>query len=273
VAIDPSRHPLLHLVWQGARWAGQDAYPTSPKAADEHERWLEFIDQKGEIGRFLPRLRDCAAKRDETLAEIAVGYFLDPYCGLPIAAWEPPGANGKKGEYLVSLPDGRNMFVEVKAPGWEEEVVDAEGRNSPRLSQWKHIDGEGRRLTPWKGVRGAIGKAYPKMPDTMPTLLVIKDDQFVALHDWLSNVKIALYCPRGAGDYPNCDYLAEDGSFVGSAYKRLGALGILNVDFLEGSSGASFRFTAFDNPNCLPAVAVPPGIFPGPPRCDAREDR
>ncbi len=77
MTIIPAHHPLLARVRQGARWVGQDAYPAWPIVADEHERWLEFINGKGELRRFLPRLRDRAAQRDDALAEIAVGYFLE----------------------------------------------------------------------------------------------------------------------------------------------------------------------------------------------------
>jgi hypothetical protein len=46
--------------------------------------------------------------------------FLEPHARLPVVEWEPGGANGKTGKHLVRLPNGREMFVEVKARGWEE---------------------------------------------------------------------------------------------------------------------------------------------------------
>src|SRR5207249_3564008 len=164
--------------------------------------------------------------RDDALAEIAVGYFLERHAGLPIVGWEPPGANGKTGEYLVRLPDGRDMFVEVKARGWEEEVVLIEGWHSPRLRLPKYIHAEARATAPWRSVRETVKKAYPKMADTRPTLLVIHDDLFVALNTWPLNTEIALYTARGRGHHPD-GYLAEDGSFVGDTHRRLGAVGVL----------------------------------------------
>lgn len=102
------------------------------------------MNGRGELQRFLPRLRNRAGQRYDTLAEIAVGYFLDRQCGLPIIEWEPQGAYGKTGEYLVQLPDGRTVFVEVKARGWEEEIVMSEGSRSLRLLLPKYIGVETR---------------------------------------------------------------------------------------------------------------------------------
>jgi hypothetical protein len=89
--------------------------------------------------------------------------------------WEPPGADRATGEYIVSVSDGRDMFVEVKARGWEQEIVQAEGTRSPRLQQPKYIHAEFRSMAPWMTVREAAKKAYHKMPNMMPTLLVIHD--------------------------------------------------------------------------------------------------
>ena len=259
-AIEPGRHPLLHRVEQAARWVNQDAYPAWPTVADEHERWLRFTEEKGEFERFLPRLRGRPAQRDETIAEIGVAYFLERRCDLPIQTWEPPGENGKTGEFGISLSDGRTMFVEVKSPGWEAEIVEREGKDSPRLAQPMHIHGEAHSTAPWQRVREAVRKAYLKMPATTPTLLVIRDDLSVSLNDWPQNVmEIALHCPRHVGSTGG--YMAEAGSFVGSDFKNLGAEGILNVDFPCDDPGARYRFAVYDNPNCLAAVAVPRTIL------------
>ncbi len=265
--IDPARHPFLHLVSQTARWVNQDSYPAHLTGADEHERWIKFIDSKGELARFLPRLRDRANQRDEALAEIGVAYFLEKQCGLPIVQWEPPGSKGKTGEFLAACPDGGKMFVEVKAPGWEEEVVWTEGRDSQRLAQPKFINAEFRSTAPWHSARQSVKKAYPKMPDNLPTLLVICDDLFINLLDMPINTEIALYCPRGLGSHTgDGNYLAEDGCFVDSRFERLGAVAALNVDILVEHSQARYRFSCYDNPKCLPAVAVPPTIFSAWPR-------
>jgi hypothetical protein len=77
---------------------------------------------------------------------------------------------------------------------------------------------------------------------------------------WPLTAKIALYCPRGTGNYRHTDYLAEDGCFVGRTCERLGAVGILNVQL--DATGIALRFALFKNPNALPAVAVPGVAFP-----------
>ncbi len=80
----------------------------------------------------------------------------------------------------------------------------AEGWHSPRLQQPKYVGIETRATAPWRTVREAVKKAYPKMPDTRPTLLVIHDDLFVALNSWpVDLVELALYCPRGRGTHPS----------------------------------------------------------------------
>lgn len=258
--IDHSRHPLLHRVSQGAQWVGQDQYPASPEWADEHERWLQLIRVRGALAHYLPRLRGPSPKRDEALAEIGAAYFLETRCGLPIWEWEPRGANGKRGEFLVGDDRSVEIFVEVKSPGWEQEIAEAEGQGSTRLLQPKYIHAEARSTAPWASVRHAVRKAYPKLPDSMPTLLLIIDDLMVALSKWPNTVRIGLYAERLKGY--TTGYSAEDGCFVGRQYERLGAVGILNVEL---TTALEYRFLLFRNPNALPTVAVPRTVFAGYP--------
>lgn len=267
-AIDPARHPRLHHAEQGAHWAGQDDFPACEEWADEVETWLAFADNAGELGRYLPRLRGPRQQRDETLMELAAGHFLQSTCGHPVIGWEPNVVGGTLGEYLITIAPGSTpAFVEVKSPGWEQEIAKAEGQTSPRLRRPKYLHNEVLSTAPWSSVRHAVKKAYPKLPDSMPTLLVVCDDLRVPLNKWLINVDIALYCPRGAGTHPPDTYLAEDGCFVDARHERLGAVGILNVELPLGR-GIQYRFSLFDNPRALPAVAIPPGAFVGHPRFD-----
>jgi hypothetical protein len=190
--IDLLRHPLLHCVIQGARWAGEDQFPGAV-GPDLFEEWLRFITCEGEFDRFRERLQTSrsAKHRNATFAEIGSAYFLKKRCGLPIVAWEPVGAGGKEGEFLIALPDGRNMFVEVKGPEWEAEILDSEkklGQPGPktrpaRLDQPKSVDGEAFFFAPEPSIFKAVEKAYPKLPDSMPTLLIISDDLRVSLSE------------------------------------------------------------------------------------------
>lgn len=257
--IDPDRHPLLHLVSQEARWKGRDQYPSSTELADEHERWLHLAHAKGAFDHYLGRFRGSPRQRDEALAEMGAAYFLSSRCGLEIVSWEPVGLGGKRGEFVVSFPPARRLFVEVKSPGWEAEIVQSHGAGSQRLKEPKYLDGEVRWIGPWEAVRRAVAKAYGKMPEDMPTLLIIWDDLFVPLGDLPDAVDIALYCPRARGC--TSGYLAEDGCFVGRQYDRLGAVGIMDMNIRRGRP--EYRFSLFRNANAVQAVALPPWPFAG----------
>jgi len=265
MAVDPAQHPLLHDLAQGAQWVGKDDFPSCREWADEHEAWLRFLKGAGALDRYLPRLRGPKEKRDEWFAEIAVAYFLVTRCGLRIFEWEPPGAGGTAGEFLVGVDRRKPIFVEVKSPGWEGEIAEDEGQSSPRLQQPKYISGDARATAPWASARHAVKKAYPKMPDTMPTLLVINDDLMVPLVNWGKGIiDMGLYTPKSPRQ--DSGYLAEDGPFVDGRYERLGGVGVFNVCL--GSTGIEYRFELFENPHALPAVAVPPEIATGYPRHD-----
>jgi len=225
--------------------------------ATEIERWLEHVDGTGALTRFLPVLRGPQAQCESGLAEISTAYFLERRCGLPIIKWEPVGAGNRRGEFLVRLQSGGSMFVEVKSPGWEQEIAQEQGQNSPRLNRPKHIQGEARATAPWASVRHAVAKAYPKMPDHLSTLLIINDDLMGSLVDLLATVDIALYCPRAQGH--TIGYLADDGCFATSQFERLGAVGIFQVQFPD--TAPRYRFDLFENPRALATVAVPPSTF------------
>jgi len=266
--VDSVHHPHLCSISQGARWVGKDAFPACSEWAEEIEKWLQFIRDHKVDGMkvwgnfFLPRLRDHAPKRDEALSEIAVAYFLEARCGFPVKAWEPEGSIGKKGEplkgeFLVEFQPSGQIFVEVKSPGWESEVVHNQGKDSPRLRQPKYLKGESGRTDPGTAVRQAVAKAYPKLQDSMPTLLIIADDLMVPLNAWPDATQDALYCPQADGYTEGC--LAEDGCFAGKQYERLGAVGTLNV--LLKDTTFLYRFALFRNPNCLGSVALPQELF------------
>jgi hypothetical protein len=273
--IDPKRHSRLHAVSQGAKWVGKDAYPPLPWVADENEEWLKLVETRlghASLDHYTHKLREPASKRDEFLVELAVAYFLDARCGLPIADLEPAGSGGKRGEFLFGLPRGRQLFVEVKSPGWEGEVEEEENQKRVglrpkgrlrRLDQPKYLHLETRAFHHTQRVRETVARAYPKMPDTMATLLVISDDLFVPLTDGLDMVKGALYAkkiidPSHEAAKSQPQWTTEDGCFVGSQYERLGAVAIFN--FIP-EEPYKYSFTLFHNPNALEAVRVPKKSF------------
>jgi hypothetical protein len=259
--IQAARHPLLHNLSNQADWAQEDSFPTQAEYADEVEAWLRFADKKQELSRFLPRLQRNAYQRDRTLAELGVAYFLEVRCSLPIIAWEPLGDAGKKGEYLISCA-GQALFIEVKTGGWQKDIADAEGRESPRLKEPKYIQAEARSVGPWQVIRNAVSNAYPKFTNDMQNVLIIWDDYFIPLNP--INASIALYCPR-SGAYTE-GYLAENGCFVDRQYERLGAVGILNVK-LSGER-ITYDFSVYDNSNAIKAVRLDQSAFNGYPRYD-----
>jgi hypothetical protein len=273
--IDPVRHPRLHRVSQGAKWLGQDGYPAWSFVADEHEQWLKLIETRaGQAGldHYVNKLQEEAKRRDEFLAELAVAYFLDARCGLPIVRLEPPGAAGKTGEFLVQLPDKREMFVEVKSPGWESQVVQDEVatlggkplRGRPdRLNQPKYVHGETRSYNHTQCVRDTVAKAYPKMLDTAPTLLVINDDLVPSLTDSLDMVKHALFGKRLIDpQHPAAQYQPrwwqDDGCFLDHRYERLGAVGVFSC---VPEDPYRYSFKLFQNPHALRTVRVPSRRF------------
>jgi hypothetical protein len=134
--IDRSRHPLLYEISQQADWISEDEFPAALEWADVHEEWLRFVDNKGETARFASRLMKSAYQRDRTFSEIAVGWFLETKCSLPIIEWEPHGKALTTGEFVVGSPDVRT-FIEVKTAGWQKDIKEAEGKNSQRLTQAK----------------------------------------------------------------------------------------------------------------------------------------
>lgn len=248
---------------QGAQWLGTDDFPADLEWADEHEAWLRFIDSEGALPIYRPRLKGPRERRDEAFAEIAVAYFFATKCGMSIFEWEPPGAGGKKGEFLTGFDAHHALFVEVKSPGWEDEIARSEGRSSPRLQQPKYINDRARSTGPWASARHAVKKAYPKMPSNTPTMLVINDDLMLPLVEWGPDMmRIALYKPGLPGSAS-----AEDGPFLDNRYARLGAVGVFKVV----KPPLRYRFMVFENPHALAAVVVPPEIAKNYPRYDASE--
>jgi hypothetical protein len=108
--------PVARRLISPDRWT--DAYPAWPAWAKELDVLLLFADEQGRLSDFIPRLESRNAQRDEALNELRVAYLLH-HSQFPVVQWEPPGLNGRVGEYLVATPEGQKVFVEVKSPGWE----------------------------------------------------------------------------------------------------------------------------------------------------------
>ena len=247
--IVKERHPLLYDISRESEWISEDEFPAAPEWADEHEKWLRFVFTKGEWDRFRPRLVKSAWQRDRAFSEISIAHFLETICGLPVVTWEPEGANGTKGEYLVRMESG-HIFVEVKTGSWQKDIKDSEGKDSPRLKQPKYINGEARSVSNSQVIKIAIEDKHKKFTNSSPNLLIIRDDYQIPL-ERLLGPDIALY-------------RSGDGSFADHRYERLGAVAIFRVDLLNNQ--IHHHFSVYDNPHALTAVRLPPGLFQGHPR-------
>jgi hypothetical protein len=228
-----------------------DDYPASQEWADELETLLEFCDSQGQLARFLPKLRIPRNKqREATLSELRVALFLHR-SGFPIAAWEPPGNNGKEGEYSVRTPEEGIVFTEVKSRGWESELTQEE-RLAGRTKQPKHIEDDGGKYANWKGMRDCISDAYSKFTPSEPNLLVIADDFFVSLArkaDW--QIDVALFATHDR-------YGEEPGYFATAAYQNLGAIAVFAAEVSDFP--VEYRFQIFQNPYALTETAIPPSL-------------
>ena len=121
--------PAARKLTSPDRWT--DDYPAYPEHAKELDVLLMFADDQGCLPSFVPRLESKRTQRDEALEELRVAYWLH-HSGFPIVHWEPPGFNGKVGEYLIGSPEGVETFVEVKSPGWEGILSDEKRRAGRR---------------------------------------------------------------------------------------------------------------------------------------------
>ncbi len=247
----PGLGPLTSNLLYPFPW--KDDYPAWQEWADELERLLSFADFQGRMPAFLPRLKtNRKNQRDEALNELRVGSFLHRN-GFPIVAWEPAGLRGKVGEYSVGAAEGSTIFTEVKSPGWESELGQAE-RLAGRMKLPKHINGECRPFANWEGIRKCVAKAYPKFSPTQPNLLVIADDLFVSLHRSQWQTEVALY-------FNGNSYGNETGHFSSRAYANLGGLGVFGAFLEDESRGVECRFRVYDNPFALSQTRLPESIL------------
>jgi hypothetical protein len=170
------------------------------------------------------------------LNELRIAYFLHG-SGFPVVAWEPPGQGGKVGECSIRAPEGSTVFTEVKSPGWESELAQAE-RLAGRTKLPKYIDGDGGPYANWKGMRDCIRRAYGKFTPNEPNLLVIADDFFVNLTVAQLPIDVALYDSHTG-------YGGEAGYFTSAAYQNIGGVAVFAATAERASIG--YRFQVFEN--------------------------
>ena len=171
--------PLTKLMADRAKWRREDRFPASQVWADEIERILTFLDAQDQFSRFLPRLRDKSRARDAALAEARVAFFLFRN-GFRLVEWDPPGNNGRIGEFSIQWNNGPVVFVEVKAPDWEGELTKEELMGA-RKKLGKYVDLEARCVDSLAQPIEVLEKnAIPKLTEDRPNLVVIADDLFIS---------------------------------------------------------------------------------------------
>lgn len=241
--------PIARRLICPDRW--KDEYPATPEYAQELDALLDYGSEQDRLLNFIPRLESKAAKRDEALEELRVAYWFH-HRGFPVAQWEPPGLNGKVGEYLIRSPEEKNVFVEVKSPGWEGRLS-ADQRHAGRTRQPKYQNGEGGAIGNWIPLQECIAseRTYPKFDPAQSNLLVVADDLMVNLHDIPQHIEVALY--------PSHKGYGVTGHFTSPAFENLGGVGIFRA--FSGGRGVEYEFRIFDNSFALPTAKLPNSLL------------
>ena len=114
--------PVARKLINPDRWRGE--YPAHPEYSRELDALLHFAMQNGYFERFEPNIENKDRQRDKALNELRLAYLFRSL-GFGISAWDPPGANGMTGEFLLTSPGEPDVFVEIKSRGWESELTQA----------------------------------------------------------------------------------------------------------------------------------------------------
>ncbi len=244
--------PVARKLIDPCAW--KDGYPGPPAYVRELDALLHFANQNGYLRRFVPNLEARDRQRDKFLNELRLAYFFASL-GFGIAEWDPPGANGKAGEFKLAVPGEPSVFVEVKSRGWESELSELQLKTGlAKLSKYEVW--RGGAVGNWKAVHECISsdKTYPKFLPTRPNLLIIADDLRVPLHGSLFQVEAALFGEKRL--------YGEDGYFTTNRFENIGCLGVFNCHSKEPSRGIEYEFIVYPNPNALPATQLPSSWTP-----------
>ena len=239
--------PVARKLINPERWTG--GYPGPPVYVRELDALLHFAYQNGYLGRFVPNLEARDRQRDKALNELRLAYLFKSL-GFGISEWDPPGASGKRGEFMLSWPDESSVFVEIKSPGWESELSPAQ-RDAGLAKLSKYEVWKGGAVGNWQAVHRCISseKTYPKFLPTQPNLLIMSNDLNVSLNDSLFHVEAALYGERR--------FYVEDGYFTTNRFENIGGLGVFSAFSRAPSRGMEYEFTVYTNPNVLLVTRLP----------------
>ena len=140
---------------------------------------LTFLVEQGALERFSPRFAVARYNQfDEALAEVRAAFFLHSR-SFQILQWEPQAEGGlPPGDLEIHAKAAPPIFVQVKSPGWESELLPDERKERKR--QPKYRQGEARFIDSAKPVIYAICKSLPKFSTARENLVVIVDDLFLS---------------------------------------------------------------------------------------------
>lgn len=238
--------PVARKLINPDRWTGE--YPAWPAFSRELDALLHFANQNDYLQRFLPNLESKDRQRDKALSELRLAFLFRGH-EFGITRWDPPGANGKTGEFLLSSTGEPDVFVEIKSRGWESELTQAQ-KDAGLAKLLKYDVWKGGAVGNWQAVRACISSenCYPKFSSIQPNLLVIADDLNVSLHNSLFQVHQALFGEQR--------FFGEEGYFNTNRFENIGGLGIFN--FSSRGEGVEYEFIVIRNPHALPATQLPP---------------
>jgi len=123
-----------------------DGYPGPEAYVKELDVLLKFADDKACLSKFVPNLEARNKQRDEALNELRLAYLLDSL-NFPVVQWDPPGLNGKIGEFLLDSPEK----IQSKAPA---------GRANYLRHRSKWVGRSNRSLSALKAERLVTGRLF-----------------------------------------------------------------------------------------------------------------
>ena len=260
--------PLTQQLLSSAKWQGTDQFPAWQIWADDVEEVLAFLHKENRLAAFLSDIQKVQTPqhRDALLAEARAAFHL-ARSGFHILQWEPPGEGTTRGDVLVSFDHSPAIFVEVKQPGWQGEFLPQRAaersrlafqekqRRLSRIRQGKFIPGvvEGGAVGSHLASMNVVRRnALPKCTDDCPNLAIVLDDCMVS--------PVGL---PGLAEYvlqefvrPGRDPDDPDDFFT---YERLGGVLFLRPE-AESSRMIDYGVDFVENPNVLPACALPPAV-------------
>lgn len=259
---------LTGTLIAGAKWRDADAFPAPQAFANDVEEVLAFLQREGHLLKFLKRVQaqNSPRRRDDLLAEVRAAFYLAQN-NFRIVEWEPLAETGKTGEFRCTFKESPTIFVEVKRPSWQSELMPSRNserrrfseeekkRRLARIEQGKFVIGQaeggavGSHVAAMDVVRRNI---LPKLSQNCPNLAVIADDFHyspVGVPNLLQFVEHEFLHPAHDPENPEDRF----------TYERLGGVLFLDVRAMSGQP-VDYLVKYVSNPGAIAACALPLGV-------------